>query len=175
MMRIHRHGHVIQEGVNHSMEIRAEVPLRVDSEGEIAGTGGGVGETLNDYSPYSLDVCRLDVRYRAIGGFTPNCELQLQVFEEILSGSCTHFDPFQSFSYEYGVVGVEEDFGWFIFSDTEGKTSRELETYELEGKVHWVNEYQVWVIQKLPICNRSEFDFGKPEDWEPWPTPTWQP
>jgi hypothetical protein len=175
-IRITRLGHSIDPGSNLSIEHRGEIQLAVGEEGEVDGTGHGEGETINDYSPYAFDVCRYDMNFRVHGKLQlPNCELELELFEEILGGSCTHQDPNQRFTYPYAAWGEEDALDIFTLPSIHGKDSFEWESDEDVGKIHWIDTIQVWIIKNLPICDFVEDIPVPPPTLEPWYTPTWKP
>lgn len=175
-IRILRVGHAITEGSNLVIEHRGEIQLEVGPDGEIDDYGHGEGESINDYSPYAFDVCRYDMNFRVKGELKlPSCILEFTLFEEILGGNCTHQDPTKTFSYPYAAWGDEDMLDIYTFPNRAGIDSFEWESDELVGKIHWVDQVQVWIIRDLPICDFIGVEPDPPPTLEPWPTPTWQP
>lgn len=181
VIRILRVGDVIDAGGNMSVEHRGEVRVEVRAEdGKIEGKGHGTGETVNDYSPYSMDICRFDLQYEIEGEVTMlACILAFEVYEEILGGTCTHFDPNQTMDYPYAATGIFDDIGdgEFIFTNLGGTDTVQYKTDELVAKMLWTTEVKVWKIMDVPIpgCESIGEKPGPPPTMEPWPTPTWQP
>jgi hypothetical protein len=175
-IRILRVGHVIEPGVKMSMEHRGEIQLEVGPDGEIDDFGHGYGEEINDGSPYTFEICRYDMQFRVEGKLKlPNCVLELTLFEEILGGDCTHHDPNNTISYPYAAWGAEDQLDSFTFPAIHGTDTYEWESDELVGKIHWVDQLQVWIIKDLPICSFEQDTAAPPPTLEPWYTPTWQP
>jgi len=175
-IRIHRVGHVIEPGANMSMEHRGEIQLEVGPDGEIDDYGHGYGMSINDYSPFSFDVCLYDVRFSVEGEIKlPSCVLELTLFEEIMGGDCTHHDPNNTISYPYAAWGSEDQLDIFTFPNRTGTNTFEWESDELVGKIHWVDQLQVWIINDLPICDFVDVKPEPPPTLEPWYTPTWLP
>jgi hypothetical protein len=175
VIRILRSGHVVDMG-NLSMEHRGEIQVEVQENGKVGGEGHGVGESLNDYSPYSLDVCRYDLHYEVEGELSNStCILDLAIYEEILGGTCTHFDPNQKLDYPYAAWENFDDIGEFVFLDLGGTDTEQFEKDELVGKIDWVTIVQVWKIRDVPPCESVGTKPAPPPTMEPWPTPTWNP
>jgi hypothetical protein len=175
-IRITRLGHMIEPGSNLSIEHRGEIQVPVGEDGKIHGTGHGEGESINDYSPYSFDVCRYDIDFRVEGKLKlPDCVLELELLEEILGGDCTHQDPNQTLNYPYAAWGEEDALDIYTFPNIHGKDSFEWESNEDVGKIHWIDTLQVWIIKDLPICDFVEDTAAPPPTLEPWYTPTWKP
>ena len=175
-IRILRVGHVIDPGANMSVEHRGEIQLEVGPDGEIDDSGHGSGMSINDYSPYSFDVCLYDIQFRVEGEIKlPSCALELTLFEEIMGGDCTHHDPNNTISYPYAAWGAEDQLDIFTFPNRTGTDIFEWESDELVGIIHWVDQLQVWIINDLPICDFVGVKPDPPPTLEPWYTPTWKP
>ena len=176
VMRIHRNGHVIVEGVNMTMEHRGEVPITICPDGNFWWVGDGIGMSINDYSPYSFDVCSYQIEFLAEGDLKPpDCVLNITVQEEIKSGECTHYDPYKTIEYPYAAWGEMYEVGFFELPNIAGKATYEREKEEMVGIVHWIEEVQVWGMAHLPFCEPEDYQIVQVPTTEPWPTPTWKP